>query len=649
LDQLFVALLTTANEILTAGIVIIAASLLLYNLTRNLHDRVARTSGVVLGALTFVYICDTLISLSPGIQTYTNLLRAQWLGIAFMPVALYHLSDALLATTGLPSRGRRRRVIRILYVIALVFFLLATYTDIIIRPVIIASPILMGGRQIVTLDDGGGFPIYLAYFVIVTGAAFLNVQRARDRCIARSTRRRMGYLLIAMTTPAIGVFPFALLLETGAEISLLGLALVNAANIVVILMLIFLAYPLSFFGSRIPDRLVKTELLRFLLRGPGTGLLALGAIVLTTSGFRVLGVTGVEFMPFAVVAVVLLWQWGVALSLPHIERYLIYPGEDAERIARLQQLGDRLLTRDDLLQLLDAILASTCDYLRVSSAFVASLPRAGIPGAITASQGPMIPDAGQIDRFPALTSGGETLTAWNGFWLAPLITRRGTGGEVIGVFGIQARAGQIDLTEDDRRMFTLFLERAAQALDDLALQAELFSVLEGLLPQVVTTRARTAALEYRPGHPSPGTDTPQPPVPHLAQPDDHDDEALFKEQVRAALRHYWGGPGLTSSRLLDTELVRRALNEQADTPANALRAVLLMGIEKLRPDGERKYHLPEWMLYNLLELRFVQQMMVRDVAQKLAMGESDLYRKQRIAIDQLADILWRMERDLKRS
>jgi hypothetical protein len=646
-NQLFVALLTTANEILTAGIVIIAASLLLYNLTRNLHDRVARTSGVVLGSMTFVYICDTLISLGPGVQTYSNLLRAQWLGIAFMPVALYHLSDALLATTGLPSRGRRRRVIRVLYLIALAFFVLAAWTDTLIRPIVIASPILMGARPIVTVDDGGAFPIYLLYFAIVTGAAFLNVQRARDRCIARSTRRRMGYLLVAMITPAIGVFPFALLLETGAEVSLIGLALVNVTNIVVILMLIFLAYPLSFFGSRIPDRLVKTELLRFLLRGPGTGLLALGAIVLTTSGFRVLGVPGVEFMPFAVVAVVLLWQWSVSLSLPWIERYLIYPGEDADRIARLQQLGDRLLTRDDLLQLLDAILASTCDYLRVSSAFVASLPRAGSPGEITAAQGPMIPEATQITRLPVVTA-DSPLTAWNGFWLAPLITRRGSSGEMIGIFGIQARAGQIDLTEDDQRMLALFVERAAQAMDDLALQAELFSVLEGLLPQVVTTRARTAALEYRPGHASSAPTPAQTPSPGIPSTDTHDEDA-FKEQVRAALRHYWGGPGLTSSRLLDTELVRRAIDDHADTPINALRAVLLMGIEKLRPEGERKYLPPEWTLYNLLELRFIQQMKVRDVAQKLALGESDLYRKQRIAIDQLADILWNMERSLRQS
>jgi hypothetical protein len=73
--------------------------------------------------------------------------------------------------------------------------------------------------------------------------------------------------------------------------------------------------------------------------------------------------------------------------------------------------------------------------------------------------------------------------------------------------------------------------------------------------------------------------------------------------------------------------------------------VLTMGIETMRPEGERKYLPPEWTLYNLLELRFIQQTKVREVAQKLALGESDLYRKQRVAIDQLADILWKSERE----
>ena len=56
----------------------------------------------------------------------------QWIGIAFVPAALVHLSDALLATTGRPSRGRRTTVVRLSYLISAVFTLLALRSDLIV-------------------------------------------------------------------------------------------------------------------------------------------------------------------------------------------------------------------------------------------------------------------------------------------------------------------------------------------------------------------------------------------------------------------------------------------------------------------------------------------------------------------------------------
>ncbi len=106
--------LDTLNETLAAAIAIVAVSLLLYTLTRNVHDRVARASAVVLAAVTVTYVFDVLLSLSPADSAVIPLLRAQWLGIALAPAALVHLSDALLETTGLPSRGRRRRAFRLM-------------------------------------------------------------------------------------------------------------------------------------------------------------------------------------------------------------------------------------------------------------------------------------------------------------------------------------------------------------------------------------------------------------------------------------------------------------------------------------------------------------------------------------------------------
>jgi len=282
MQALISIILDSINEVLTTAVVIVAFSMLLYNLTRNLRNRVARNSAAVLACVTGVYICDVLVVLEPSVGTITNLLRIQWIGIAFLPSAMFHLSDALLETTadallettGLPSRGRRRRVTRIMYLISAGFTLLAAFTDTLIIPTI-------DGTRFGNVRAGIAWPVYLAFFIVGIVSAFINVNRARQRCLTRDTRRRMGYLQIAMLTAPGGTFPFAVLLGFGGVNSVGTLLLVNASNLVIILMLLFLSYPLSFFGSRQPDRLVKTDLLRFMLRGPSTAVLALIVIIFT--------------------------------------------------------------------------------------------------------------------------------------------------------------------------------------------------------------------------------------------------------------------------------------------------------------------------------------------------------------------------------
>ena len=44
-------------------------------------------------------------------------------------------------------------------------------------------------------------------------------------------------------------------------------------------------------------------------------------------------------------------------------------------------------------------------------------------------------------------------------------------------------------------------------------------------------------------------------------------------------------------------------------------------------------------------MKFIQGLRVRDIAQRLAMSESDLYRKQRVAIEQVASALTEMEQN----
>ena len=116
------------------------------------------------------------------------------------------------------------------------------------------------------------------------------------------------------------------------------------------------------------------------------------------------------------------------------------------------------------------------------------------------------------------------------------------------------------------------------------------------------------------------------------------------EWVKDALTHYWGGPKFTKNPLLDLKVVEEASDELDGNRTNALRAVLKNAIERVRPEGERKFT-GDWLLYNILDLKFLQGKRVREVAHKLAVSEADLYRKQRVALESVAANILRLEMD----
>jgi hypothetical protein len=378
--------------------------------------------------------------------------------------------------------------------------------------------------------------------------------------------------------------------------------------------------------------------------------LALITIVFLTPATRILSLSGDDFMPFAVVAVVLLWQWLVALALPMLERHLVYANGDYDQFDKLQDLGERLLTRGDLMQLLDANLAASCDYLRVNTAFVAAynndenLELVSAIGPARPDNSLLIEEGETIRGFFAAhdpTDDALYLEKWHGYWIVPLYGLRNIESEftLIGIMGIQARAAEVDLSADERDMLQTFALRASRTLDDAGLQGEIFAALEGLLPQMNITRKSAADIEYKRGRAA------------LLSPRDTAttplaiDKEQFQKQVRAALRHYWGGSGLTSSRLLELKIVRDAISANDNNSAKALRAILKAAIEQQKPPGDRKLFSPEWTLYNILELRFIERAKVRDVAQQLALSEPTLYRRQDEAINAIADTILKMDAD----
>jgi hypothetical protein len=121
----------------------------------------------------------------------------------------------------------------------------------------------------------------------------------------------------------------------------------------------------------------------------------------------------------------------------------------------------------------------------------------------------------------------------------------------------------------------------------------------------------------------------------------------ISEWVKDALSHYWGGPKLTQNPLLRLKIVQNALQNHDGSHANALRAILREAIDKIRPEGERRFT-GEWILYNILEMKFVEGRKVREVALRLAMSEADLYRKQRIAVETVAKTIEEMEHQARK-
>jgi hypothetical protein len=296
-------------------------------------------------------------------------------------------------------------------------------------------------------------------------------------------------------------------------------------------------------------------------------------------------------------------------------------------------------------QFLESILAASCEVLRTPTAFITAFTPDG--PRLEAIIGP-------LGDFEESWSGGEWqklaqtavdpngdndplersngFVLWQNFWIKPLYNEQD--GLLVGVLGIKARSEKPDLNENEEDAFEQLVEQAASALEDRLLQQEVFAAVEGLLPQVTALQIRRSAATFG------GT-------PALTGPIEFDSTLThnpeFNNMVWDALSHYWGGPKLTESPLLRLQVVQDAADEHGSNPTKALRHILSRAVEQQRPEGERSMTTAEWILYNILELKFIQGQKVRDVARRLAMSESDLYRKQRVAIENVSRTIARME------
>ncbi|MCK5793310.1 MAG: hypothetical protein KAH12_01285, partial [Anaerolineales bacterium] len=121
------SILQTINELLAAGISITAFSLLLYSLSFNLKDKVARSFAFIMGCVVVVFVGESVAGVVSSPTWIEIWYQIQWVGIIMLPAAYVHMSDAILATTGRPSRGRRTKLVKVTFLISFVFLIMIPF------------------------------------------------------------------------------------------------------------------------------------------------------------------------------------------------------------------------------------------------------------------------------------------------------------------------------------------------------------------------------------------------------------------------------------------------------------------------------------------------------------------------------------------
>lgn len=633
-----ITLLERINEVLFAAVLIVSFSLLAYIVLQNWRSDIVRALGVLLAGVIIAYSGDLLLARAQRPETVEFLGRAQWLGIVLVPAGYIHFANALLAFGNANILAQRwRRSVYLAYLGSIIIFLLvALGTNLVIHTGMPSGPVAQ-------FQAGPLFWFYVVFFVVAAATALIAILTVRRSALTPSQRRRLSYLSATFAAPGISVFPFLLIASPSAAPISLILALQAIASVIVIVMVTVMTYSVAFQGMLIPERLIKQDFVRWWLYGPFVGITTILFIQAVPVIAQQLGLPPETLITFGVMVMTVLMPIFVTQAKPYLDA-LIYR-QDHSEIDYLRNLPRNMFTRADLRALLENSLVAICTPLGVKTGFVIAPGEDGF--SVKALWGSrrevrrfvtehpianLIPqlDAMPYDASASLDSGSFVVIG--SFCLLPL---RSPDGVFLGAIGLEATPEQLQrnggMSTEMRRMVTGLAHQIELALTTAQMQRQIFDALRGLAPEMQSLQQLSSRLEQA----TPSTlNTIEDDV--VLHPE-------FPQLVKEALTQFWGGPKLADSPLLGLRSVRRVLAEQGGSPTKALQAVLRQAIANLRPDDQIDPSAQEWLLYNLLEGRFLRRQTVRDVAHRLAMSESDFYRKQRIAIEEVARQILLME------
>lgn len=614
------------SDILTAGIAITAFSLLLFALTMNLRDKVVRSFCLILVSVVIVFSAEAFTSTSVEAWQTAFWLRLQWVGIILLPALYFSFSDAVLETTGRPSRWRRRWASLAAYFVT-VLFLVMLPAGLLTGPVVMDEPPAPHLQPTFLID------LFTVFYLLVMSATWVNFIRAYRRTVTPTSRRRMAYLLIGAMAPALGSYPFLLFGSSlAAQYPYYFWIVVVVSNILVGFLLVLMAYAVSFFGMPWPDRVVKGRLLLWILRGPVTASITLALTTLIRRFGDYFGQVYTAWVPITMVVTIVILEYLITLIAPFLERKLFYGNDDSD-LEIMDILESHLITRSDLLQFVEMILAAICDHLQAKGAYlVAVLPsRLDLVAKVGRVKTANLDETGSLYELSKKDGSLPEFFKYEETFLAPIHDETGDGEPVL--LGLLVISGieHEELLPDQQRSLKVLTTRTGIALRDRQTQSQIISAMESLSPQIAYIQSLSAAGRYdREGILIENTQL-------LLDNLDH--------WVKEALTHYWGGPRLTENPLLQLQVVQKNIVEGKENPANALRAVLKDAIERLRPEGDRKYT-NEWILYNLLVMKYLEAKKVKEIANKLSISEADLFRKQKVAITETGKIILEMEKQL---
>jgi hypothetical protein len=604
---------------------------------------------MLLMSVMIVYGGDVLLGRADRLTTIQFLLRAQWLGIALVPSAYLHLSSALLKVSRENQQvSRRRWLVWSGYTASVILFMLALHTDLVVRDGM-TSDVMMA-----QFKAGPLFWLYVAFFAISILVTLHAIVRTRRDSLTPALRRRLTYLRATFIAPGLAVFPY--LVVAGGYLPIPGtlpLVFVVLLNMAVSGMITVMTYSIGFHGVLIPDRLIKQDFARWCLYGPVVGVTIILCIQLVPWLDNWLGLPSDTLITFVVMMMTALMPIFVSKVRPYLDA-LVYM-QDQEEIDYLRRLPRNVFTGTDLRQLLENTLIAVCGALHVETGFVAGPGKDGYTvKALCGSrrtvkrfvaEHPLSDLMQKLEQtHPRTSDPSSSHTSFvecNGFFLLPL---RSPDGVFLGALGVARLANananaveqQGDIVPESRHLINVLTHHMELAMATVQMQQRIFDNLRGLGPEMHSLQQLASQLE----HVTPASVSP---ASHASLESDVSLHPQFQQLVKDALTHYWGGPKLSDSPLLGLRTVRRFIKEDGGSPTRALQAVLRQAINNLRPDDQLDPSAQEWLLYNILELRFLQGKRIRDAAHHLAMSESDFYRKQRIAVEEVARQLALME------